>query len=400
MISDGDKLILLCSRTDFDHESERQVSHLLKTGLDWPAAIARSLHFGVAPLLSHNLKQIGPPLIPEYAVAELRHIYYQNAARNHLLSQELVAVIRLLRDQGIASIPLKGIGLAQDVYGHIGLRMLSDLDLLVRESDLIPATRLLVQDGYELSGPHPEEYDLSHFSYAVELEKSGSVPCLLELHRSLNDGYYHLPESLIWENQAEQTLNGAVVLALSPELMLVYLVLHLHHHGFSFKVLVDVSETVRAYGERLKWDKVATWIRAYDLTGSFEVAIKSCQRMFGRAVPACLLDGDGQGSVRRRWLVSLVANEDWYFQRGENLQRNPYLGRLFGLLFLNVSLVRILIASLQSAFLPAIESVAAKHHLPRRSIRLYWHLVRRPVALIRRLTIEALRMVFAIRLPK
>ena len=55
---------------------------------------------------------------------------------------------------------LKGPAIARSVYGDIGLRPISDLDLLLTERDAVPALRVLGGIGYDVDLP-VSEYRMS-----------------------------------------------------------------------------------------------------------------------------------------------------------------------------------------------------------------------------------------------
>ena len=58
-------------------------------------------------------------------------------------------------DDGTGVDPLKGVALAESLYGDPRLRMCSDLDVLVPRHMVREAFRLLLADGYERANPYP-----------------------------------------------------------------------------------------------------------------------------------------------------------------------------------------------------------------------------------------------------
>ena len=114
---------------------------------DWPAILDAARQQGVAPLLYDRLRGLipGPP---EEISESLRQDYLKNAVRNTRLYQAFGELVRGLADRGIPVIALKGIHLAEAVYGNIALRPMGDLDLLVKPEDLDRAGTALGKLGY------------------------------------------------------------------------------------------------------------------------------------------------------------------------------------------------------------------------------------------------------------
>ncbi|MFQ5804458.1 MAG: nucleotidyltransferase family protein, partial [Candidatus Methylomirabilales bacterium] len=57
-------------------------------------------------------------------------------ARNLALAGELRTLFRAFRDEGIRCVPLRGLALAERLYGGVPPRPMGDIDLLVRKEDL------------------------------------------------------------------------------------------------------------------------------------------------------------------------------------------------------------------------------------------------------------------------
>src|SRR6185503_8502263 len=72
----------------------------------------------------------------------------ENTHTNLLLTGELIKLLDSLDARGIPVIPLKGPTLAVRAYGDIGLRQFSDLDVLVRQSDVSRIQALLIENGF------------------------------------------------------------------------------------------------------------------------------------------------------------------------------------------------------------------------------------------------------------
>jgi hypothetical protein len=63
---------------------------------------------------------------------------------------ETIEIGRLLRDAGVRAVCLKGPTLAQSLYGTVGFRRFTDLDVMVAPRDVAAAYRALASHGYAL----------------------------------------------------------------------------------------------------------------------------------------------------------------------------------------------------------------------------------------------------------
>jgi hypothetical protein len=100
--------------------------------------------------------------IPEGILNQLRIRYYDTWFRNEELYQELGAILERLESVGIEAVVLKGACLAASVYKDFGLRPMSDLDILVCESQIRDAVRIVESMEYIEHNPstRPEVKDL------------------------------------------------------------------------------------------------------------------------------------------------------------------------------------------------------------------------------------------------
>jgi len=210
---------------------------------DWQDIVRRARALKVAPYL-HGRLWAAPPggnEVPEDAAARLRRDYLLNAGRNARLFHELGGLLDRLNREGIRVIVLKGGHLAHEVYGNIGLRTMSDLDLLVRTEDLDRGLRCMEAAGC-LSGTSGVNLDVqTTISYTIA-GLSVPVEDLLERARPFS-------------------VAGREAWGLCPEDLLLHLVLHLavsDLFGISgLRGLCDIRETVARVGPELDWEAVA-----------------------------------------------------------------------------------------------------------------------------------------------
>ena len=76
-------------------------------------------------------------------------MYYKTLYMNIKFYDAYGKILSKFEEHNIQHIPLKGIYLAEWLYKDIGLRLLSDIDLLVKVSDGQKCIQLLMELGYK-----------------------------------------------------------------------------------------------------------------------------------------------------------------------------------------------------------------------------------------------------------
>jgi len=112
---------------------------------------------------------------------------YHNAARNLILLKHTKDILRVLRQENIPVIVLKGIALVETVYPHIGMREIADIDLLVKEKDLLVISKKLTELNYKFKA----------FDSVPWYELNSEISIFVQLHTQI----LYLREKEIWDNQ-------------------------------------------------------------------------------------------------------------------------------------------------------------------------------------------------------
>jgi hypothetical protein len=177
---------------------------------------------------------------------------------NLFLARELVKLLTLLEENGISAIPWKGPVLASTAYGDVAFRQFGDLDILVREQDVILGKDLLLSLGYGLAQDKSTE-DAAAFHalrHVYELTRQdGRVA--VELHSAITSQtfYFALDPASLWERIEMVTLEATAVRSLGLEDLLMVLCVHgSKHHWSKLMWICDIAELLRAYSNRIDWE--------------------------------------------------------------------------------------------------------------------------------------------------
>lgn len=249
------QLLLYCARPVMDDElAECIKDFLLHTDLDWDYLLQTAEEHGVMPLLYQSLSTNFPELVPQPILEKLQRFFHLNALRNKFLTNELIKLLELFENNGIAVIPYKGPVLAIYIYGDVALRQFTDLDILVHPRDVLKAKELLINHGYEpyTSLNHIEEESLIESSYQYKFRKKDGKVNLLELHWQIASKYpaainqfnpFDVELAAFWERLEPVSLFGKRLLTFPAEDLLLLLSIHATKDSWrSLKLLFDLNQ--------------------------------------------------------------------------------------------------------------------------------------------------------------
>ena len=124
-------LLLLCARWPQRDEDRRLIHNLCARPLDWQRFFLLAQHHHLVPLVSHSLHasvDVSSSPALDAVLNELRQFSRDNAHLALLSLAELRRVVQELQARAIPVRVLKGLPLAQSVFGEIGLRSTGDID--------------------------------------------------------------------------------------------------------------------------------------------------------------------------------------------------------------------------------------------------------------------------------
>ncbi len=206
---------------------------------------------------------------------------------------------------------LKGMALAEPVYGNPALRPMDDIDLLVRREDAPRARAALTDLGYEAPS---FDGDFRRRAATVFLPSSKrSARQKLDIHWALVDDRYG-PAAYRWADGAwgrarEFSVGGASARALSPADALIHGCVHLAvHHGLRGLLWhCDLAMMARVWRDEIEWEGLVDWVVEARLRGVVFAALSCADAMLGFGVPASVFSRLRPRSLRAkacvRWLL-------------------------------------------------------------------------------------------------
>ena len=191
---------------------------------------------------------------------------------------------------GIPALPFKGVVLGASVYGDMTARTAGDLDVLIYYRDLLPATRILKERGYELKtkvledgSPEAE----NHFEYHFERAEDGMV---LELRWRLELTQPRYKRNLgmdwVWPRRRTTRLAGAEVPNFDAISELLMLCMHGSKHVWSRLIWTcDVAKLMKSE-PGLDWSFAIRESRRLGLWRCLALGVLLARDLTGVQVPA------------------------------------------------------------------------------------------------------------------
>jgi hypothetical protein len=255
---------------------------------DWDTLITLAQAHRVAPALFTILSSLEIPF-PEAASRRLQADYQRNLLHNLASAAELVAILNLFEKADIRAMPFKGVVLAATAWGGLTTRPGGDLDLLLDERQVEPATLLLRERGYHLqTGFDPDGTQIApeNREYVLERPSDGMI---VELRWRLDLVYGRFGHELgldwVWPSRGVAEVAGAVVPALNPGAALLILCMHGSKHAWSRLVwIMDVARMADVSPE-IDWNWLIREARTYGLARALALGMLLAHLVAGARVP-------------------------------------------------------------------------------------------------------------------
>ncbi|MBI4230878.1 MAG: nucleotidyltransferase family protein [Planctomycetes bacterium] len=213
--------------------------------------------------------------------------YARRARCVHDAVREAGVLLDAFEAVGIPALPLKGVDLLGRAYGGaMGLRHISDIDLLVREESLGGIARILAGGGYEPFANGNPSFRSARGGHCIDL--STELAVALE------------PEA-VWRRAVRRPIAGRMRAVMHPEDALIHLVAYqtLHRGCLDRRFAQDVAVLLRSEAGNIDWTRVLEEIRALRLALPFHHGLSYARQQGGADVPdgvlTALRDAAGAG---------------------------------------------------------------------------------------------------------
>ena len=279
-------LIECCRHESDDHKLEYFAGQIS----DWAGFLESSYTHGVYPLVAKSLKSIHA--VPEHIKSVLKITNLDIARRNMTMTAELLRIMKLLEENGISALAIKGPVLSQMIYGDITQRQFADLDILVQEKDLYRTVELLCDNGFVSEHSIKflknkellqvlKDFSIMRPSQNISIE----IHWKLFLQSQIKNDYLHY----FYQNSNKVIINNYYIKTLDHNSLILYLILHGSKHMWErLEWIADVDRLAR--NKDADWDNILTSARRMKSEQLFNLGIVVCRELFSTPFPVRILE--------------------------------------------------------------------------------------------------------------
>ena len=286
-----DILLLQCVKPHISQLDFEQIVVQTKLVSNWAGFVNNATKNGLAPLAYKTIIQLNDKSnIPETVIETLQKYYYKTLSKNTLFYDSFKTIITKWNENNISAVALKGIYLADNVYGDIGLRQLSDMDLLVSKDDAENAAEILLEMGFEYLDLYKSDFIKQNKSYKhlVPLVRNGIS---VEIHKfiSLPELSYHISISEFWNNTQKAIIADTSLLKLQPHYLLLHICLHLDEHVIDdqihFIAYIDILWVLDAFKQEVDWSIFSKMCKEYNCSSNVYKHLFLCHKYLQATIP-------------------------------------------------------------------------------------------------------------------
>jgi hypothetical protein len=283
------RVLVCCARTSYDSDVVDQLQSLIRRGIDWNYLLAAANQHGVVALLYQGLSAYCADDVPSEVMAKLKVACSANAQHNLYLTRALLNLLAAFEANSISAVPYKGPMLAATAYRNLSLRQFCDLDILVRQKDVLTAIDVLTENGYRLELPAGQPTPIAKL---IDTKKdfrfvSADRRVVVELHWRLAGKHFYFPYSLdqVWARLDQISFSGTPVLNISPEDLLVILCAHGSKHLWGRLLWIcDIGELIRSNAS-LDWQQTMRSARKSGSQRMVLLGLYLAKTLLGTVIP-------------------------------------------------------------------------------------------------------------------
>ncbi len=257
-----EKLLLLSANLQLTNPDLLLAEQLVLQIVNWQQLTTQAINRGMGPMLYKLLKH--PEIRDNVSAAILKTLeasYFTTLRRNILLSNAWSELANTLSLSNIKVVALKGIYLSEHLYGDVGLRQLSDIDILVKPEDGEKSLKILSSLGYQTTeNPFSTELRLDNefIHYPTMIKDGLAVEVHIRFHRPSQK--FQLNTKAFFERAEPVTINGTKAFTLAFYDQLIFLCVHSEKHftgsKIQFTCFTDLANILFRNSDSIDWEKL------------------------------------------------------------------------------------------------------------------------------------------------
>lgn len=296
---------------------EKEVEEDHYGNIDWEQFIQLAFHHRLYPLLYTKLVNSGYDWIPSHIIKHLANDYRKNIFNMLHLCGVMDKLNRLLAENDIRSLFLKGPILADELYGDLSMRTCGDLDILIPFADLQKADELLVSLGYEKDGYIQtllNDWKWRHHHFTYYHQSDGTK---IEIHWRLNPAPSQEPSfEELWEQRRQTAILSYPTFYLGEKDLFFFLATHGARHAWSrLRWLLDIHQMTES---NPNWDGIIKRLRELGAEYIGGQALNLSSQLFDTVIPK-----ETESFVFHKRSIMLAQKTLFYLENMVNLHTVP-----------------------------------------------------------------------------
>jgi len=297
-----DRLLLCLCRTNRTDWLKKEIIESERKGIDWDRLLKNTRDNGASGVVYRHLNAIikDCPNIPLNIYEELKDDYYQTAAKNTVLFEELGKILKTLKKNRLQVIVLKGAALASIVYGNLALRSMSDIDLLVKKEDLFSLDKQMGLMDYRPVDKSVNDVDFSStYLTTLDYRRASQDSYSFHIHWHFvnstvpNESYIECVKmENVWQDAEKSDIANVETLVMAPHHFIIHLsehALRVTHSLSKLSFMCDINEVIRYYQERYDWDRLIEESLKFNLEKFVYLGLYFTSRFLATEIPEKVL---------------------------------------------------------------------------------------------------------------
>jgi hypothetical protein len=275
------KLLVECARAKPD---QQRLKETVREPLDWDFFSKLAEEHAFLGLVALRLREYSKTDVPAEILQGWRERQRAQALFTLQLTAEMFRLFEHFAVAGLEALVIKGPVLSVRCYDDPGARQYGDLDLIVRDKDILRATELMIGLGYDprvslaaiQAKKAPGEYAF----------RQRDTKLLVEFHTERTFRYHPrpLPLEKLFERHASMRIDDHEIPALSLEDELILICVHGGKHFWErLGYIADVAAFVSR--QALDWERVHSAAEEVRAERMLHVGLRLATELLGAALP-------------------------------------------------------------------------------------------------------------------
>ncbi len=289
------RLIFIILNADNDIEN---IQHFIASDklINWDKFCSYSIKHGVAALIYKKLENLQfLHFIPANIIDLFKQQYFKNIAKNTVFIESLRLIENETFKNKIDLILLKGISLINSIYQDIGVRPMTDMDILIKKENVPLISNILESLNYGTNPIVKSKFvkQVEHFHLPAFINKSNHV--MVEPHTHIHSEKSTMNIDIIefWKNSVPVDNYNTNIRMFSPENLIQHLCIHISTHSQSNNIRLshyyDLVKVIEKYEKNgLDWETLIKDSHRFNIQSAFFPPLFLIQKYFRIKLPITL----------------------------------------------------------------------------------------------------------------